>query len=105
MAATEAPAVPAGYSDRIRTSLDALAKHGVTEEQVRLKVNMSPAEWERFTQSPEGIKTIEFVSLAEALFVDLHYLITGSRDRMVRFSPCTMTAMVKFQYPESETPS
>jgi hypothetical protein len=37
--------------------------------------------------------------------VDLHYLITGSRDRMVRFSPCTMTGMVKFQYPESETPS
>jgi hypothetical protein len=105
MVTVETPTVPADYSARVRASLDALAKYGVTEEQVRLKVHMSPGAWKQFTQSPEGISTIEFVGLAEALFVDLTYLLTGDRSRMVRFSPCTWAAMVKVQYPESEIPS
>jgi len=102
MATAEAATTTETYSDRIKASLDALAKCGVTEEQVRVKARLNPAEWERFTQSPERISTIEFVDLAEALFVDITYLLTGDRSQMVAFSPCGWEHIIRGAYSEIE---
>jgi hypothetical protein len=102
MTTAEAAAVPANYSDRVRGSIDALARFGVTEEQIRVRANLSPVEWERFKASPEGMSTIELVSLAEALFVDIAYLVTGDSRYMVTFSAHSWTSVLRSSYPEIE---
>lgn len=102
MATAEAATTTETYSDRIRASLDALAKYGVTEEQVRVKAHLSPTEWEQFKASPDGMSTIVLLGLAEALFVDFAYLITGDRSQMVAFSARSWTGVVRGAYPEIE---
>lgn len=102
MATAEAAITTETYSDRIRAALGTLARFGVTEEQVRAKANLSAAEWERFKESPEDMSTIELLGIAEALFVDFAYLITGDRSQMVAFSARSWTGVIRGSYPEIE---
>lgn len=88
---------------RIRKALDALAEHGVTEKQVQAATGISDELWAQFTNPDNaeltGIRMRELVMLADALFLDAAYLLTGDRSRNLRYSPCTLVAMIAGRYP------
>lgn len=91
---------------RIRKALDALAEHGVTEKQVQAATGISDELWARFTNpdNPDlaGIRMRELVMLADALFQDAAYLLTGDRAHSVQYSPCTLVAMIGGRYPVAD---
>ena len=88
---------------RIRKALDALAEHGVTEKQVQAAAGINDDLWGRLI-SPDntelaGIRMRELGMLADALFLDAAYLLTGDRAHSLQYSPCTLVAMIGGRYP------
>jgi hypothetical protein len=100
-AVAEEPVETAG--GRIRKALDALSRHGVTEKQVQTKSELSDERWAHFTDTEKaglpGIRTVELAMLADALMLDATYLLNGERTYSVKYSPCTLKAMIADRYP------
>lgn len=99
-------------TSRIRGALNNLTRHGVSEEMVRENSHLSPELWQRFavstTDTPaslDGIKMLEVVYLADALLVDVNYLITGDRSDSIRYSPCGLAQIIAGRYPDAINPS
>lgn len=89
---------PNTVSSRIKVALEALSRYGITEDQVQVKSRFSDEQWARFTADLAGIKTVELVLLAEALMLDVTYLLNGDDRYRVRYSPCTLQAMIAAEY-------
>lgn len=90
------------YRERFQTALTALGRHGVNEEMVRTKSGLPPARWEQAKVSLSGCRSIELINLAEALFVDSIYLLSGDDQYRIKFSPCSWTAIIHSAYPQRE---
>jgi hypothetical protein len=88
---------------RIRKALDALARHGVTEGQVQDRSGLSDERWTELTTAETSemprISSLELARLADALVLDVIYLLNGDRTHSVKYSPCTLTALISGRYP------
>jgi hypothetical protein len=88
---------------RIRKALAALAQHGVTETQVQDRSGISDERWEELTtteaETIPRISSYELASLADALVMDPAYLLSGDRTYSLKYSPCTLTAVIAGRYP------
>lgn len=91
-----------GYRERFQTALSALDGYGVSEEMVREKSGFPPARWEQVKISFSGCRTIELIHLADALFVDFAYLLSGDDQNRVKFSPCSWLSIIHSAYPQRE---
>lgn len=100
-AAKEAELETAG--GRIRKALDTLAQHGVTETQVQAQSGLSDERWVGLTTAEtvelRRISSLELARLADALVLDAIYLLNGDRTHSIKYSPCTLTALIAGRYP------
>ncbi|KIA73454.1 hypothetical protein ANMWB30_23810 [Arthrobacter sp. MWB30] len=96
-------------SGRVGRALAILATYGITPYDVQAKSELSDIKWVYITTSDSaeltGLSSLEAVFLAEALMLDVTYLLDGDRIYSVRFSPCTFEAMLLAEYPHAVVPA
>lgn len=103
-------------TSRVRAALNTLARHNVTEEQVRELSRLSPERWELFATGTatgtatipanlDGIKLVELATLSDALVLDTTYLMNGDRAYSIRYSPCGLANLIASRYPSAAAPS
>jgi hypothetical protein len=91
------------FAGRIRKALETLAQHGITETQVQSRSGFSDERWAELTalenvQAPQ-LRLRELHILADVLVLDPTFLLSGDRTYSVKYSPCTLTAMIGGKYP------
>jgi hypothetical protein len=91
------------FGGRMRKALDNLARHGVTEDQVQAKSGLGDERWAELTAAETAemprISSYELARLADGLVLDAIYLLNGDRTYSVKYSPCTLTAIIGGRYP------
>lgn len=97
MTATETETEKAAFVRRVDHLVELRREQGYTLAQILGIAEMSQEDYERF-RAGDQMTSSEIAMLAHGLMVDALDLLMDENPHRVRFSPCTLTALLKSHY-------